>query len=121
MSRPGKPDTTPDILWNLGDIFLPKGCREFLDKNIYEKTIIITKDKFKFYINGWSIVHFISGILVSKIKSINGLGAFILHSLWELFQIYIGMTNIKKKTDILDTITDTIFFMFGWFIGTKLF
>jgi hypothetical protein len=41
---------------------------------------------------------------------------FLKHSIWELWQIFIENTNITSTRGIIDTITDTILFMFGTFV-----
>ena len=108
------------IIYNSGDIFLPEAL-----KNILQKDIIGSSEK-TFYISGWSIVHFINGIIFGylylyfkyDIRSYF-LTMFILHTLWELWQSIIGMAKpykITGRSNIVDTIMDTILFMCGTYI-----
>jgi hypothetical protein len=108
------------IIYNSGDIFLPEAV-----KNILQKDIIGSSEK-TFYISGWSIVHFINGIIFGylylyfeyDIRSYF-LTMFILHTLWELWQSIIGMAKpykITGRSNIVDTIMDTILFMCGSYI-----
>lgn len=109
-----------NILYNSGDVFLPTKLNTFL------RSYIIGNNTSIFYINYWSIIHFINGIIfgffIKKYlldknnTSITGnyfFKAFILHSTWELWQIFIENTDITSARGIIDTIMDTIFFMSG--------
>ena len=108
------------LIYNSGDVFLPEQVREILLKGIYfdnTKTL---------YINGWTFVHFISGILCGYLylylnKPIENyyFKLFIIHTIWELWQMLIGMSKPWKLTgnsNLLDTIVDTLVFMFGGYI-----
>lgn len=97
------------FLYRSGDFFLPKSIVKILDTYIYQS------DSKIFYINGWSIVHFISGIITTflillfyktrnkNIKLNNSQSPpnfvkliillFIIHSIWEIWQFIIGMNN----------------------------
>jgi hypothetical protein len=108
------------IIYSSGDVFLPEAL-----KTILQKDIIGSSEK-TFYISGWSIVHFINGILFGylylyfkyDIRSYF-LSMFILHTLWELWQTIIGMAKpykITGRSNIVDTIMDTILFMCGTYI-----
>ena len=46
-----------NIIYNSGDVFLPDNIKEILSYNL------IGSHKKTFYISGWSIVHFINGII----------------------------------------------------------
>jgi hypothetical protein len=105
------------IIYNSGDVFLPEAVKNILQKDI------IGSSKKTFYISGWSIVHFINGIIFGylylyfkyDIRSYF-LTMFILHTLWELWQSIIGMAKpykITGRSNIVDTIMDTILFMCG--------
>ena len=108
------------VLFNTGDLFLPKKV------NIFLRIYIIGNDNSYFYLNYWSMVHFMSGIifgfLIDKYlltpesnKLINNyyFKAFILHTYWELWQIFIENTDITTTRGTVDTIVDTVFFMSG--------
>ena len=109
-----------DIIYNSGDIFLPVNIR-----NILVADLIGDSNK-TFYISGWSIVHFINGIIIGYLYLyFNGdarsyiFNMLIIHTLWELWQILIGMAKPYKLTgrsNLIDTILDSIFFMTGAYI-----
>ena len=108
------------LLYNSGDLFLPKEVKDVLETHIYgnyNQTI---------YITYWSFMHLLSGILTGYIYLSLGYktknyywNLFIIHTLWEIWQIIIGMSKPLKivgKNNIFDTILDTIFFMIGCLI-----
>lgn len=113
------------ILYNSGDFFLPKSFIKILDKNIYMSV------NNSFYINGWTIIHYFSGLLLGFLylylyKNIYFYYyiLFIIHTLWELWQIFIGMAKPWKLTgssNLIDTFVDTFFFMFGTYTILQLF
>jgi len=112
-----------NILYDSGDFLLPSKLRNFLKQNI------IGDSKNTFYISYWSIVHFLSGILfgylINKYLIINESNklvsnyyfkAFMLHTTWEFWQMFIEMSNpfsIIGPSNIVDTIIDTMLFMLG--------
>jgi hypothetical protein len=111
------------IYWS-GDIFLPENVKRVLNRDILGST------EKTFYISGWSIIHFISGILFGylylyfkyDIRSY-ALNMLILHTLWEVWQILIGMSKPHKltgKNNIIDTLVDTLLFMGGAWITFSL-
>lgn len=133
--------TLKKIIYNSGDIFLPKQIKDILDKDI------IGNSKKTFYISGWTIMHFLSGILFGLIilyylnfqrfnnanKYLNNyndkqhkqslykylLYCFILHTLWEIWQIIIGMSRpyaITGNSNIVDILIDTLSFMLGSYL-----
>jgi|UniRef100_A0A6C0IUK2 hypothetical protein len=93
----------------LSDAFLPKLITDFL----YTKYVKV----FDTYINGWSFMHLLSGIIVSM--KYDWHAALLIHTLWELFQAIIGDNDPTLET-LVDVPLDTLFFMFGWWIGKKL-
>ena len=113
-----------DIIYSSGDVFLPDSIRNIL------KTDIIGSSKKTFYLSGWSIVHFINGMLFGYLYLYYGynpnkyfFNMLIIHTLWELWQIIIGMSkpySIVGSSNIADTIADTILFMLGSYIIRKL-
>jgi hypothetical protein len=100
-----------------GDLFLPQYLRDFLE--IY----LIGSDKTLFYITNWSVIHLISGIITrlifvyytkySFMESL--LYAFIIHTVWELWQ-YIITNTPHTLRGFVDTIVDTVLFMIGFII-----
>lgn len=110
------------ILYNSGDIFLPKPIKQLL-----EKVLVGSLEK-TFYISGWSIIHFIAGIVVGYIYLYLGYNRspsmyyykmFVFHTITELWQMLIGMSkpyNITGHNNAVDTIFDTIYFMMGAYI-----
>lgn len=100
-----------------GDLFLPKGLKNFLE--IY----LIGSTNTLFYITLWSIMHFISGLFTGYFflhctqfafkESV--IFAFVLHTLWELWQYLITNTPSTLR-GLIDTIVDTILFMFGFIL-----
>jgi hypothetical protein len=116
--------STEKILFKSGDLFLPLSIRKFLE--IYW----VGNDTSTFYINNWSIVHFLSGIVsvylfdYFKVKQNKVLYAFLLHTIWELWQMIGKNTKYWTLRGQIDVITDTVFFMTGFllresFIVTK--
>lgn len=104
------------ILFHSGDLFLPTNIRNFLEQ------YWIGDDKSLFYISWWTFIHFISGNIVGYIllhyyKSQNYyLIGFIIHSLWELWQIIGKNTKYWTLRGQIDVLVDTIAFMIGlWF------
>jgi len=87
------------LLFRSGDLFFGRETRRFLETFLYgsyESTI---------YITYWSILHFISGIITSYVLKTYMpyilhpyVIGFILHSLWELWQVYIGMSLVQFRT-----------------------
>jgi hypothetical protein len=105
--------TTQDILFRSGDLFLPFAVRRFLEH------YTIGTDTSLFYINNWSIIHLLSGILVAHLsirympeKNVY-IQALIIHTIWELWQILGKNTAIGTLRGKLDVLVDTAFFMGG--------
>ena len=57
-----------DIIYNSGDVFLPENVKNILG------TDLIGNSKKTFYVSGWSIVHFINGIIIGPNKIIRDSG-----------------------------------------------
>jgi hypothetical protein len=105
--------TLEDILYRSGDVFLPKSVRVILE------TYLIGDAQSKFYISIWSFIHFGSGILTAWILA-NYFPAspiyktgFWIHTAWEYWQIFIGMTKYYTFRGALDIVVDTLMFMGG--------
>jgi hypothetical protein len=113
------------IIYSSGDVFLPEKV-----KTILATDIIGTSTK-TFYVSGWSIVHLSMGIIIGYIYlyfkgdiQFYNFKLFIIHTIWELWQMLIGMSKPYKLTgrsNFIDTIMDTIFFMSGAFIARKYY
>ena len=109
-----------DIIYNSGDVFLPEKVKNILG------TDLIGNSKKTFYVSGWSIVHFINGIIIGYLylyfkgdSRLYFLKMFIIHTIWECWQMLIGMAKPYKLTgrsSLIDTIMDTILFMLGAYI-----
>jgi len=109
-----------DIIYNSGDIFLPKSIRDLLMKGTY------FDNKTMFYLNGWTLMHVLSGIIVgfiyiylNKPLKYYYYKMFIIHTLWELWQMLIGMSHPYRLTgnsNIIDIIIDTLAFMLGSYL-----
>jgi hypothetical protein len=107
------------FIYRSGDLFAPKNVRAFLETFIYgsyNDTV---------YITYWSVLHLLSGIGLAIVfrtwtmpKNPYIIG-FIVHTVWELWQILIKMSNPFKvvgHNNIVDTLLDTALFMFGMWI-----
>jgi hypothetical protein len=113
------------LIYNSGDFFFPKFIKNILDKNIY-----ITQNN-SFYINGWTLLHYFSGMILGAVYLYLDKGLnfyyyylFIIHTIWELWQMLIGMSKPWKLTgdsNLIDTFVDTIVFMIGTYITLKLY
>jgi hypothetical protein len=109
-----------NIIYNSGDAFLPEKIRNILG------TDLIGTSKKTFYVSGWSIIHIINGIIFGYIylyfkgdRRLYMFNLFLLHTLWEFWQTLIGMAKPYKLTgrsNLIDSIMDTIFFMLGAYI-----
>lgn len=109
-----------NMIYNSGDMFLPERLKYILGIDL------IGNSKKTFYVSGWSIVHFINGAIfgylylyLNKNIKFYYYKLFILHTLWELWQALIGMSKpykISGRSNLIDIIMDTIFFMFGAYI-----
>jgi hypothetical protein len=109
------------IFYESGDLFLVKKIRDF-----FEYDVLGSKTKTFWYVDLWSIIHFISGIVFGYIYlRLNYdiqryyFKLFVLHTIWELWQIFIGMSDpfrISGLNSLTDTIIDTVLFMFGTFV-----
>jgi hypothetical protein len=103
-----------------GDLFLPEKVRRFLYR------YIVGSDTSIVYISYWSILHLISGVLTGALIKYYNLGdghigyyslGLFIHTLWELWQKFIGMT-IWDLRGAIDTAMDTIMFLIGmWLVA----
>ncbi len=111
------------LAWRLGDAFVPEPFRTRLYIPWFEAQLNETT---KIELNYWSWVHFASGMLFALLFRHRPLGTawhwLAVHSLWELYQVSIGMTDLRdtnRNTEIIDIIFDTAFAMAG-FYGARL-
>jgi len=110
------------MLYHSGDVFLPDRVRDFLGQ------LIVGRYEDTFYISYWSLVHMLTGVITGLIIlyyriSRPYLLALTIHTVWELWQVFIGMNKpftIRGRNNIIDTLVDTILFMMG-FATVKLF
>jgi len=115
-------ETTPvitDWWYQSGDLFFPKAWIKALE------TPIIGHYNTAIYVNYWSLMHLLVGVLWGigasyfEIDHIYAVG-FILHTVWELWQVIIGMSTpwiLTGHNGFTDLVLDTGFFMLGVYIG----
>jgi hypothetical protein len=111
-------------LYPSGDLFLPAKIRKFLE------TELVGRQSNTFYITYWSLIHAVSGLLFGfvmfkffKVFANYYTIALIVHSFWEMWQVYIGMAHplaLKGKGNIVDILMDTSMFMAGVAIYKEL-
>lgn len=116
--------TWREIIYNSGDVFLPKSVRDFLSIMLFKYPNV--KDDYVFYIQVWSIVHLVSGVVFGYLYLKLGgatlnyyYNALIVHTLWELWQIIIGMSKplmLSGRNSIVDIVVDTAMFMLGVYL-----
>jgi hypothetical protein len=107
--------TLEDILYRSGDVFLPKQVRTFLE------TYLIGNPTSTFYVSVWSLVHMLSGVLIAQFVTSSYKTGFWMHTAWEYWQIFIGMTKYKTLRGALDVVTDTVFFMGGMLLFSRVY
>jgi hypothetical protein len=108
MSRP----VIRDWLYRSGDIFLPRKYVDLLDTYIFNTPYV--------YMNVWSLLHGLSGVLFALVvRRATLTDWFIVHTLWELWQVFIGMTPLTLRGAI-DTVMDTAISMLGFLAAEKI-
>lgn len=110
-----------EIIYSSGDVFLPDSVKKFLS------TDLIGSSKDTFYISIWSIIHFLSGIFIGHFYFFMQwnvqtymLNMFALHTIWECWQILIGMSNpytLTGRGNLVDIVVDTLVFMLGAYLA----
>ena len=107
------------LVYRSGDLFATKKIRAFLETFIYGSY------DGTFYLTYWSVMHLLSGVLVAlifkkwDITDYPYWAGFAIHTLWELWQVFIRMSNPFKLTghnNIVDTLMDTLLFMLGMWV-----
>jgi hypothetical protein len=101
-----------DILYRSGDVFLPKSVRDVLER------YYIGNDTSLFYFTNWSLVHFFSGMGVAYFTE-SYLNGFLLHTIWEFWQIIIRNTPLTLR-GLIDIVVDTVMFMMGMVLFTGI-
>jgi hypothetical protein len=97
------------LLYRSGDAFFSERIKRFLGQ------YIVGDDTTLFYLNLWSINHFLSGVVVGFARIGGPFFAFVLHTVWEIWQIIIGMTPLNLR-GVIDTFVDTIVYMLGFYL-----
>lgn len=113
-------DLLKKIIYSSGDIFFPENIKQILS------TDIIGTSAKTFYISGWSIVHFINGIIFGYLYlyfnydiRFYTLKMLAFHTIWELWQVLTDVAKPYKMTgsgNLVDSIMDTVMFMMGAYI-----
>jgi uncharacterized membrane protein len=93
------------FLKRVSDAYLPPALVEVLSGSVFFK--VNNAD-----INGWTIVHMISGILTAFLLTQNIRFAISIHTLWELFQAIAGDNSYD-----LESMTDILFDTTAFYIG----
>lgn len=87
-------------------------------------SVLIGDKKTGWYVDGWSAMHLVSGLLVGLLlRGVYGgftfalfVIALVFHTLWERWQVWVGRHYIHGFDSVLnrrDALTDTLFFMTG--------
>lgn len=110
-----------NIIRRSSDVFLPPRVVETLNR------VVVGNKTTGWYVDGWSGMHMLAGLLCSVFLLASGfrgfsgfLVALLVHTAWEIWQIYVGLTYIPSfnhVTNLRDAFTDTVFFMLGvWMV-----
>ena len=106
------------LKYRSGDAFLPAPIVKFLHQ------YILGDDKSLYYINLWHGMHFLSGVLFGFFSVYFKFTRpyfyyLIYHTVWEIWQVYIGMTILDLRGKI-DMVNDTVFGLLGVYITVNL-
>jgi hypothetical protein len=110
-------------LYRSGDLFAAARVRRFLE------TFLVGSYQSPVYLTYWSVLHFVSGVLTAYVL-VELDPAFLpkvspywvglsLHTLWEGWQMLIGMSHPLRLTGhngIVDIAMDTALFMAGMWV-----
>ena len=112
------------MIYNSGDFFMPQPVKKVLDTLLYKSY------SYSFYIEIWHIVHLVTGFLLGigyiylgYNKKSYYLNLFIIHLIWEYWQVFIGMSHplrLSYHNNLIDILVDTIIFMIGSYIAFTL-
>lgn len=102
---------TDSWVYRSGDVWLPPRVVRFLG------TYVIGDDSTLFYITYWHGMHMLSGVLFGVLLLFYRIPSPVLtyiglHTLWELWQLSIGMTKPTPR-GLLDTGVDTLAGLLG--------
>lgn len=107
-----------------GDLFLGERLRRALE------TFLVGDYTTPIYITYWSVLHFVSGLLVAHALRWWGQTAASaywiglgLHTVWEGWQVFIGMANPMRligHNGLVDILMDTALFMAGMWVYTRI-
>lgn len=110
MASPCPPN---DFFCKTGDLLLPKSMRRILE------TYILGDDNTLLYVTYWSVIHFLSGFFLVYFFQTSYWNGFLIHTVWEVYQILVRNTHIRTLRGKLDIVTDTVLFMLGMGVGKK--
>lgn len=92
---------------DLGDLFLPAPVKSVLE--VY----LVGNDRSLLYLNVWSLVHALSGVLTAWGLTSSLETAFWIHTAWEALQLGIQNTPWSLRGAI-DVVVDTLLFLGGF-------
>lgn len=93
----------------ISDGLLPQPVVRFLWRPIIPGTVI----------NGYSFVHFFSGVIFGLFTCEWG-AALLWHTVWEMFQFAVGDNKWEREDLLYDIPLDTLMFMFGWYLSSRV-
>lgn len=105
-------------VYRSGDIFLPPRIVKFLH------TYIVGNDTSLYYINLWHGMHLLSGVFFGLFQLFvyrfqhPFVVYVVLHTLWEIWQLSIGMT-IPNLRGAIDVLNDTLIGTLGVFLSLR--
>jgi hypothetical protein len=114
------------LIYKSGDFLLPQPIKKVLDILLYKNY------DYSFYVEVWHILHFVVGFLMGLVYIKSGyryntkiylFNLFIIHTIWEYWQIYIGMSHPLRLTyhnNLIDILFDTFVFMLGSYLALVL-
>lgn len=93
----------------VSDAFIPEKIANILYDTVFFK--VGPTD-----VNGWTIIHFLNGLIIAYFTNKNILYGIGLHTIWEIFQFIAGDNKVDFET-FIDITIDTLAFLGGWRIG----
>lgn len=99
------------FLYRSGDFFLPRCIIDKLDTDIFRTRYV--------YMNGWSVMHFLTGVILSWYTRFSLQKLIIVHTVFEIWQMIIFMTS-RDLPGLSDTVTDTLVYVFGIITASKI-
>jgi hypothetical protein len=108
-----------DILFRSGDVFLPASVRKVLEH------YYIGNDRSLVYFTNWSIIHFLSGVLLGYILITYYPNldyywtGFYWHTVWEVWQLFVRNTP-RTPRGFIDICVDTSMTMLGMLFYRQL-